>query len=143
MKQVIPALVVVMALSACQHEGVPAPSTEQPASPPAASASATAEAPPAPAPAADNHRLRLEPGSLSACEPGSAVTANWDATGLPDNADLQLWIVEGGQEKLFAAGGSSGTATTGAWSRPGTVFRLKSAKNGAVIAEAVVGGPSC
>lgn len=135
MKQVIPAIFVVIALAACQHEGVQQPVNSTSAAP--------ATAPAISAAADDIQRLRLDPATLSSCEPGSEVTVNWDASDLADNADLQLWVLEGGQEKLFAAGGAVGKATTGAWSRPGTSFRLKSANNGAIITEAVVGGSPC
>lgn len=133
MKQVIPAIFVVVALAACQQEGVPAP----------APVGAAPAAPATAAPTNDVQRLRLDPATLSACEPGSAVTVNWDASDLAETSDLQLWVVDGGQEKLFAAGGATGTATTGTWSRPGTGFRLKSANTGAIVAETVVGGPPC
>lgn len=130
MKQAILAILVVFALAACQHEGVP---------PPAPVTTAPAE----PAQTSNSKRLHLEPAALSSCEQGSAVTVDWDGTDLAGNQDLQLWVVDDGQEKLFAAGGATGTATTGMWSRPGTKFRLKSAQDGTVVAEAAVSGPSC
>jgi len=136
MKRVASIVMCLAALTACQQESVPPP-----AATPAPAATPTA-APPAVV-AADNHRLKLEPSSLPACEPGSVVKVIWDATDLTTSTDLQLWVVAGGQEKLFASGGASGDATTGAWSRPGTIFRLKTAGDGSVVAEAVVDGPSC
>lgn len=135
MKQVIPAILVVVALAACQHEGAPSPAAAPVAAAPAAPATA--------APTNDVQRLHLDPATLSACEPGSSVRVNWDASDLAETNDLQVWVVDGGQEKLFVAGGASGTATTGTWSRPGTGFRLKSARTGAIVAETVVGGPPC
>ena len=120
-------LLSIVALSACQGEGVPPPPA-QPAQSAVIQSSSKA--------------LSIEPKEMSSCEPMETVVS-WDLSDQPHLSSVELWVGGGGDEKLFAAGGPTGSARTGAWTRPGTLFRLKTPQSHQVLVEAMVGGPEC
>jgi len=129
MKNPVAPLLCLLALSACQAEGVPPP-------PP--------PAPPAPAAViqSSSKALSIDPKEMPSCEPMEA-TVSWDVSDQPNLPSVELWVGGDNDEKLFAGGGPTGSAKTGAWTRPGTRFRLKTPQTRQVIVEALVGGPGC
>lgn len=127
MKKVVAFMGIALALTGCQREGIPPP-------PPAPKAAVAAS---------DSPMLKLVPGTLSVCQPGSVVTASWDASSVPGTTAVQLWVADSTGEKLFAGGAAVGSAATGEWATPGMRFLLKSADGSTVVAEATVGGPGC
>lgn len=69
----------------------------------------------------------------------------WDVRNSYPGVDaIQITVVEGTKESIFADGGAYGEAKTGLWVRPGIPrFILKDKTNGKVLGEGIVNGPKC
>ena len=128
-------LALLASLAACK----------QPQTPDAAAGTSAPVAVAAENPAATAGPLYLVPAKLDACEPGAVVVVHWDMRKTrPDIANVEIWTGAPGSQTLFAAGGYAGEASTmQPWARPGTTFSLRDKADGAEVAKAVVGGPTC
>ena len=73
------------------------------------------------------------------------VVLQWNtAMAHPSTTLVKVWVGSDQESgALFIEGGPSGTAETGAWVLPGTMFRLTDSASGAELASIVVGGPDC
>ncbi len=93
----------------------------------------------------ESRLLNFDPPSLTACEPASQVTVKWDVrSAYPDVNVVQVFVIDGTSENLFAEGNALGDASTGPWARPEKPrFVLKDKANGKVLVEAVIRGPRC
>ena len=85
-------------------------------------------------------QLRLEPSSLSSCDPTS-IKVRWDVPESRGITAVDVNVVTSGD--LFAQGGAQGESTTGEWVRPGTRFVLLDRSTRAELASAAIGGPDC
>ena len=96
------------------------------------------------APAASSDGLSATPASLAGCQP-EVVTVEWDFSGRsPQPATVEILVDDGGGEPaLFASGGATGSAATGLWAVPGSVFRARDSADGAEIAQIEITGPDC
>lgn len=87
--------------------------------------------------------ISVDPSSMAACDPAATAMVKWDASGRPGVTGVKVYVGSGADEKLFAAGGAAGSATTGLWTRPGTTFTAKNAADGSVLGAVTVQGPVC
>lgn len=126
---------LLLVLSACQQESVPAP----------ASKSASSTAPVANIVAKVSPLLTIDPATMAACDPAVVADVKWDVRKSESSvSSVEVWVGSGSAApQLFAAGGSHGDAKTGPWTRPGTHFVLKDKADGKLLGEAIVGGPTC
>lgn len=88
--------------------------------------------------------LRADPETLSKCE-SATVSISWDASKLyPALTAVEIHVTATGEAtgKLFAAGGATGTATTGPWAKPGLVFVARDTI-GNELDRITLGGPVC
>lgn len=88
--------------------------------------------------------LHVEPSSLANCEP-AVVKVVWDTSSAdPAITDVKVNVIAPGEStgKLFAAGGASDEAVTGAWAKPGLIFQMHDAA-GKELDRVAVGGPPC
>ncbi len=139
MNRLIISALVCLTLTACQREdGSTAPAVDV-----VPAATHTAPKAPLQIAAVSSPMLQVEPATLPACDQAAEVTVRYDATSLPEVTAIELWVGQGSDTKLFAAGGTRGEAKTGPWTRPGVQFALKQAGTSTVLANAVVGGPDC
>lgn len=100
-----------------------------------------------------NATLEFTPAALKDCggnkNAPAAIKVRWDASKakLKDGVVVRVSNGEkpanGAPGTIWMAGGDSGSATTGAWVFPGTVFFVTDARNGDVLARAVVPAASC
>jgi len=135
----------LLALAGCQKEPASAPpASAPPASAPPASAQPDKAASDQIGAEASNPAISVVPDSLQNCD-GAVVTVHWDASKLGVTTySTEIWAGSSNADaRLFAAGGSSGEASTDAWARPGTRFFLKDKSDGKELGQAVVGGPAC
>lgn len=129
MKSFFAALAIAsLALAGCQQESAPAHQNDS-------SAPTVGTAPAG---------LTITPSTLPNCD-GAVVDVRWDAAKAGvSTAGTEVWIGDALDDaKLFAAAGAQGDARTGHWARPGSHFFLKNKADGKLIAQAVVGGPTC
>lgn len=131
-----------MVLAAC---GQAPPPHALPSDPPPDPADARAPAPPpppAPLPAgtatgAAGARLQVAPGHVSRCPGGDRTTAevSWNA---PGRTSVRIEVGQAGDpadaRNVFAAGGETGSSTTGDWMVDGLVFHLVDAASGRELA---------
>jgi len=97
-----------------------------------------------PAAAKPDGAVSIDPAELGSCDVGAVVTVRWDMRATnPAVTDVEIWTGAPGKETIFAAGGYAGEAATGPWAYPGTTFLVRNKADGAELARAVVGGPSC
>ncbi len=129
---IIPA---VLLLAACHQQ----PSNNDAASTSAA-ATSTASASAQPQQASV---ISVVPSSMAACDPASVAKVSWNASGDAGVNSVQIYVGSAADEKLFAAGGAVGSASTGPWTRPGTTFTAKDAASGKVLGTVTVQGPAC
>lgn len=136
LKRALIAASFLVALTACQKESTPAPKAA--ATPQAAQTQATV-------PASSSSVISVTPSSLQNCDKGVEATVSWDASKAKVTTDsTEIWVgTDAASMKLFSAGGASGEAKTGPWTRPGTHFSLKNKQDGSSLGEAIVGGPAC
>ncbi len=87
--------------------------------------------------------ISVDPSSMAACDPAATAVVKWDVSGRPGVTGVKVYVGSGADEKLFAAGGATGSATTGLWTRPGTTFTVKNVADGAVLGSVTVQGPVC
>ncbi len=130
MKMSLLAICAAIAVAGCQAEGIPPP--EQSKAPASTSSHQS-----------NGANFEVQPDAMASCDPAAEAVIRWDASGLPDAQSLEVWVVSGGEEKLFAAGGQKGEAKTGPWTRPGTRFVLKNPTTKRALADIVVTGPAC
>jgi hypothetical protein len=88
--------------------------------------------------------MSVEPSSLAGCEP-QTVTVHWDfSVRRPQATTIELWVdSDDGTPVLFASGGVAGSATTGPWVLPGTVFHARDPAAGDEIGQMAVPGRDC
>lgn len=124
---------VALTVAACQNESAPPVSNQGVGT----AATATVDAKSSPV-------ISVDPATLKSCD-NVVASVKWDATKGGSTADsTEIWTGPSSSDtKLFAAGGATGEAKTGPWSHPGTHFILKDKKDGKVLGEAVIGGPTC
>ena len=103
---------------------------------------ATPEATPTSPPSAVTP-FSVSPASIAQCEPAVEATVKWDASATAAITTVEIWVSDGGEFKLFAAGGAKGEARTGAWTHPGTRFQARDPSTGNVLAALQVAGPKC
>lgn len=130
----IPAAVLIFALSGCQQSSSPASTTQS-------AAAATQYA----VPATTSPLMSVEPANVASCDPGVVATVKWHTQSADVSAvSNEIWVGASATDlKLFAAGGAQGQAETGPWTHPGTHFVLKNKADGKVLADVTVGGPKC
>ncbi|MDE2343208.1 MAG: hypothetical protein KGL63_07420 [Betaproteobacteria bacterium] len=87
--------------------------------------------------------ISVVPASMAACDPAAVAKVSWNASGVAGVNSVQIYVGSGADEKLFAAGGAVGSASTGPWTRPGTTFTAKDAASGKVLGTVTVQGPAC
>ena len=124
----------LLALTACQQESSPTPtSTTVPAAPPTNIAATTSPL------------LTIDPATMASCDPAEVADVKWNVRQAKNDVTaVEVWVgANPAKLQLFAAGGANGESKTGPWTRPGTHFVLKNKANGTVLGEAIVGGPSC
>lgn len=88
--------------------------------------------------------LLAKPSSLPNCEP-AVVQIAWDTRAAdPDLTDVKVSVIAPGESagKLFAAGGATDKAVTGAWVKPGLSFQLHDGA-GKELDRITIGGPAC
>jgi hypothetical protein len=83
-----------------------------------------------------------QPAALSACTPGAIVRLSWEARSGGDQGVALFAQLRDG-ERLFAYGAAEGSQETGPWTRPNTVFRLKSRDGSKELASLTIGLESC
>lgn len=84
------------------------------------------------------------PDRLSNCTQGSVVELKWDfRTVQPSASEIEIMTGIPPNETLFAVGGPSDKAATGAWALPGTSFTFKDKASGQELAKVIVEGPDC
>jgi len=136
----------LMALNGCQKESAPPAAAQSggQASTDQAGSTEQAAASDQPVVAVLDPAVSVTPSSVTECDAIEA-TVHWDATKAGVNtSDAEVWVSSpGSTPQLFAAGGPTGDAETGAWVVPGVHFILKSKSDGQVLGEAIVGGPAC
>lgn len=128
-------LSAALALAACSKtEEAPSPTGTAPASAPADPASAPANYQGA------NGLLTAAAPTTPTCQGPIAMDVEWNAPGVEG---AQLFVGEGADAKLFAAGGNTSKGPTGPWVRPGTVFVLRNAADDSELDRLVVPGDAC
>jgi hypothetical protein len=88
-------------------------------------------------------KLTVTPSRMTQCDPAMEADVQWDASAMPTITTIEIWAGDGGDFKLFAAGGVKGEAKTGRWTRPGSRFRAIEPSSKKVLAELRVAGPQC
>lgn len=137
-----PALLLLVALTACSRPTAQAPETSASAPAPAAS---TAAKPAAAEPAVDhNCAFCADPGYVRTCEiaKGVRTTLYWN---LKDSTDkpVDIFVVDdAGKDSPFAQQPPSGSIETGPWLKPGLTFKVKDAQ-GKVLQSLVITGRDC
>jgi len=134
----LPAAMLVLALSGCQQASAPAPGNSSAAqSTPTVNTHAV--------PASTSSAMKVTPATIATCAPGIVATVHWDAQAAHvTTSNTEVWVGSNPTDlKLFAAGGNQGQANTGPWTHPGTHFVLKNKDDGKVLGDVTVGGPSC
>ena len=128
-----------MALSACNPEGTPQPSS----SPVEATASPTA-APLPTEPSAASPAV-VVPGAMSACDPAAEALVKWNFDHLPNPPKLvDVFVGTGDADlKLFVTGPTRSESKTGPWVRPGSVFVLRSHDDALELSRVTIQGPKC
>ena len=103
----------------------------------------------APAPAPDT-KLQGQKGLLSGnldalptCAVSTTLTLDWNIGGSPATESVKLYVGDGPEAKLFAAGGASGNAKTGPWVSPGAIFVLRNGTDEAELDRVVIPGAAC
>lgn len=145
--RILPLITLTLALAACNKPAEqPAAAPEQAAATTAPSAAPSAPAPGAAAPAAAAHGakglLTATPGA-GTCDTGTDVKVAWDAAAAQGVANVEVWVGEGPEAKLFAAGGLTGEQQSGPWVKPGTVFVLRNQADKAELDRMTFGGTPC
>ncbi|WP_347911086.1 acyltransferase family protein [Pseudomonas grandcourensis] len=89
--------------------------------------------------------ISLIPASISSCQGAATVKVRWDAHGQSGvGQTTEVWVRDvNGKEKLFFSGHNAGEGITGSWARPGILFTLKDASNGAVLDSVELEGQAC
>jgi len=89
--------------------------------------------------------ISLIPASISSCPGAATVKVRWDVHGQSGvSQTAEVWVRDvNGKEKLFFSGHNAGERNTGAWARPGILFTLKDASNGAVLDSVELEGQAC
>lgn len=129
----------LLLLSACDQAPQPPPAEE--AKPQAAHEPDTIESRPA---TSGRGFLVAKPSSLPNCEP-AIVEIAWDTRAAdPDLTDVKVSVISPGEStgKLFAAGGATDKAVTGAWAKPGVTFQLHDGA-GKELDRITIGGAPC
>ena len=81
--------------------------------------------------------------TVSSCSPVVAKIS-WDVSQQhPGVNNVQIFAGPESQPALFSAGGAKGSAETGEWTRPGTIFRVRDGASGEELSRIVIGGPVC
>lgn len=88
-------------------------------------------------------KLTVTPSRMTQCDPAVEAIVQWDASAMPTITTIEIWASDGGEFKLFAAGGATGEAKTGPWTRPGSRFRVLDPSENKALAELQVSGPQC
>lgn len=130
---------LLMGLVACQREGVPAPAPATSAAsqtPSSGDASKNVGSP-------STTLLTVEPSRMDACDPAAEANVRWDATAASTVTTVEIWVSDGGEFKLFVAGGALGEAKTGPWTRPGARFQARDPGSKQILAELQIAGPQC
>jgi len=133
-------LPLAIALAACGRG--PADQTATDAAAGAEPAATPAEAAPAipQVEVASTTMIHAEPAALPDCDP-AVVTLTWDVrTAKPGLTSVKILT---GNGKLFTHKGSFGTAQTGPWVKPGSVFLLTSGSDDTELERLTIGGPVC
>ena len=138
-------LAATLAVTAACRAPSDTPTAPAPApAPAAAGVPAETAAPPLTAQAPTANYLHVTPATLDKCKPGSEVEVTWDLAGdFPGVTGIQIFVGTDEAPKLFSSGGARGSTRTGAWTKPGSIFRLVNKKTGEEIERVVIGGPDC
>jgi hypothetical protein len=137
-------------LSACQPQQSAAPSANESAAEPAPVATVQPAAP-ASVPASDTQlasgvSMEVVPGSVRACAGQDVVASkiHWSVTGRPGLEAVQLFVsAPDAPKKLFASGGATGDAETGAWLVARAVIELVDPKTGESLATHTMSALPC
>lgn len=126
----------LFALAACAPEP-----EETPASTPAAPAAADAAAAPAATPASSD--MQVVPAQITSCA-GEIATVKWDfSKSHADVAVVEIYVGPADAPTLFASGGNTGEASTGAWTVPTTLFIARDKATGTELGTVAATGPAC
>lgn len=124
----------LLALTACQQESSPAPTSKSVSTAPTTNIAATT-----------SPLLTIDPATMATCDPAAVADVKWDVRHAKNDVTaVEVWVgANPAKLQLFSAGGANGEAKTGPWTRPGTHFVLKNKADGTLLGEAIVGGPVC
>ena len=86
--------------------------------------------------------FNVTPNTVRVCEPPATAKVSWNAAEAGVSG-VKIFVRADGVETLFASSGAKGSADTGAWVRPKTVFILKDADGTQQLATLVIGSESC
>lgn len=86
--------------------------------------------------------LSVTPSAMRVCDPPIVAQISWNASAT-DSRNVVINVLDGSDEKLFASGGSEGTAETGFWARAGATFILKDKESGEPLAEVTIRPDKC
>ena len=130
------AILLLVCLAACQQEGIPAPAPVTVAPPPAAEAPRNTDT-------FSPVVFTVEPSRMETCDPAVEANIRWDAAAIPAVTTVEIWVSDGTEFKLFAAGGAQGEVKTGPWTRPGARFQVRNPSSKQLLAELQIAGPKC
>lgn len=102
----------------------------------------TAPAAPAEPTKGINGLITASPGAAGCDTPIEAKIA-WNVASKPGVQEVEVFVGDGADAKLFAAGGASGEAATGPWVIAGTTFVVRNKADGTELDRLVIAGPSC
>ncbi len=127
-----------LALTACNPEAKPEPSS----APAAAASPAAAPSPTEPSGAVP---AVVVPGAMSACDPAAEAVVKWSFDHLPNPPTLvDVFVGTGDADlKLFVTGPTRSESATGPWVRPGSVFVLRSHDDASELSRVTIQGPKC
>lgn len=91
----------------------------------------------------DKGLLKGTATGIASCSRRVEVAFEWNIGRTVATESVQLWVGEGTAAKLFAAGGATGSAVTGPWTAPATVFVLRNGTDNAEIDRLVIPGDPC
>ncbi|MHC9085634.1 hypothetical protein ACYX7E_11475 [Luteimonas sp. RIT-PG2_3] len=81
--------------------------------------------------------------TLATCSP-EVAKISWDVSQQhPNVTNVQIFAGPDSEPVLFSSGGATGSVETGAWTKPGTIFRLRDGASGEELSRIVIGGPAC
>ncbi|HWS76834.1 MAG TPA: hypothetical protein VN205_00500 [Thermomonas sp.] len=137
---------LVLATSACSPQGDGSSSAPAVTARPEAAAVAAAPVDTAATVVNGPNTLTLKPGHVFACDgrDRAVSTVGWSSSDpAVQGVTILVQAAEGGERKVFAEGGASGTAETGNWVMAGGKFFMVDSGSGKELAKHVVTAYPC